>query len=118
MADSLSAALSTLRSRYGPQALQRGGGQIAAGVWPTDAFVLDTVLLPGGLPRGRITVLAAATRGASGRLTRVLTSPPAWWSPPRWGGGIAGSPWPERWPGRACPGWGSRWAVRAISGLR
>src|SRR5438477_6000730 len=71
MADSLSAALATLRSRYGPQALQRGGGQIAAGVWPTDAFVLDTVLLPGGLPRGRITVLAAAARGASGRLTLV-----------------------------------------------
>ncbi|TMB90353.1 MAG: hypothetical protein E6J45_09075 [Chloroflexi bacterium] len=71
MADSLSAALATLRSRYGPQALQRGGGQIAAGVWPTDAFVLDTGLLPGGLPRGRITVLAAATRGASGRLTLV-----------------------------------------------
>jgi hypothetical protein len=42
---------------------------MAAGVWPAEAPVLDTVLLPGGLPRGRITVLAATSRGASGRLT-------------------------------------------------
>ena len=68
MADSLSAALATLRSRYGPQALQRGNGQVA-GVWPTQTPVLDTILLPGGLPRGRVTVLAATSRGASGRLT-------------------------------------------------
>jgi hypothetical protein len=71
MPESLSAALATLRSRYGPQALQRGGGQIAAGVCPTGSPVLDTILLPGGLPRGRITVLAAASRGVSGRLTLV-----------------------------------------------
>src|SRR5438552_14547472 len=68
MPDSLSVALATLRSRYGPQALQRGDRSIAAGVWSTGAPVLDT-LLPGGLPRGRVTVLAAGARGVSGRLT-------------------------------------------------
>jgi hypothetical protein len=70
MPDSLSAALATLRSRYGPQALWRGDRGAAAETWPTGVPVVDSLLTPGGLPRGRITVLAAAaTRGASGRLT-------------------------------------------------
>src|SRR5476651_92075 len=69
MPDSLSAALATLRTRYGPQALRRGGSPEEAGVWPTAVPVLDDVLTPGGLPHGRITVLAAAGRGPSGRLT-------------------------------------------------
>jgi recA bacterial DNA recombination protein len=39
-------------------------------MWPTDVPVLDGVLTPGGLPRGRITVVTAASgRGPSGRLT-------------------------------------------------
>ena len=63
MPDSLSAALATLRSRYGPQALRRGGLTEEAGAWPTAVPVIDGVLTPGGLPRGRITLLAAACRG-------------------------------------------------------
>jgi len=69
MPDSLSAALATLRSRYGPQALRRGGLTEEAGAWSTAVPVIDGVLTPGGLPRGRITLLAAAGRGPSGRLT-------------------------------------------------
>jgi recA bacterial DNA recombination protein len=69
MSDSLSAALATLRSRYGPQALRRGGSPEEAGAWSTAVPVLDDVLTPGGLPRGRVTLLAAAGRGPSGRLT-------------------------------------------------
>ena len=69
MSDSLSAALATLRSRYGPQALRRGGTPEEPGVWSTAVPVLDGVLTPGGLPHGRVTLLAAAGRGPSGRLT-------------------------------------------------
>lgn len=69
MPDSLSAALATLRSRYGPQALRRGGTPEQAGAWSTAVPVLDEVLTPGGLPNGRVTLLAAAGRGPSGRLT-------------------------------------------------
>jgi len=69
MSDSLSAALATLRSRYGPQALRRGGTPEQAGTWSTAVPVLDDVLTPGGLPHGRVTLLAAAGRGPSGRLT-------------------------------------------------
>src|SRR5438132_600050 len=69
MTESLSAALATLRRRYGPEALRRGGLPEVA-VWPTGVPVLDGVLAPGGLPRGRLTLLAAATRqGPSGRLS-------------------------------------------------
>ncbi len=69
MSDSLSVALATLRSRYGPQALRRGGSPEEAGAWSTAVPVLDDVLTPGGLPRGRVTLIAAAGRGPSGRLT-------------------------------------------------
>ncbi|MBV8528547.1 MAG: hypothetical protein JOZ75_09550, partial [Candidatus Dormibacteraeota bacterium] len=68
--DSLDAALATLKRRYGPKALRRGNAAEAAAVWPTGVPAIDDVLAPGGLPRGRLTVLAAGTRGGpSGRLT-------------------------------------------------
>jgi hypothetical protein len=69
MTDSLAAALTTLRRRFGPQALQRGEPAEVASVWPTGVPVIDSALAPGGLPRGRVTVLAASGRGPSGRLT-------------------------------------------------
>src|ERR1039457_4511296 len=69
MSDSLSAALVRLRSRYGPHAHCRGGAQEQASTWTTAVPVLDDVLTPGGLPHGRVTLLAAAGRGPSGRLT-------------------------------------------------
>ena len=70
MSDSLAAALATLKRRYGPKALRRGGVIEASEVWPTGVPALDDVLTPGGLPRGRLTLLAAASRsGPSGRLT-------------------------------------------------
>jgi len=69
MSDSLSAALATLRRRYGPQALHRGDLAGVAGGWATGVPVIDSQLTPGGLPRGRVTVLAAARVGPSGRLT-------------------------------------------------
>src|ERR1019366_6059403 len=88
MSDSLSAALATLRSRYGPQALRRGGLPEEAGSWSTAVPVLDGVLTPGGLPHGRGTLRAAAGRGP----------PPG---PARWERGLvmaralvaAGMPW-------------------------
>lgn len=68
--DSLDAALATLKRRYGPKALRRGNAAEAAVVWPTGVPAIDDVLAPGGLPRGRLTLLAAATGGGpSGRLT-------------------------------------------------
>jgi hypothetical protein len=69
MTDSLAAALTTLRRRYGPQALHRGEPVEQAAVWPTGIPAIDSVLTPGGLPRGRLCVLAAAAPGPSGRLT-------------------------------------------------
>src|ERR1700693_4001856 len=69
MSDSLPAALATLRSRYGPQALRRGGTPEQAGTWSTAVPVLDDVLTPRGLPRRRVTLLAGAGRGPPGRLT-------------------------------------------------
>jgi len=70
MSDSLAAALATLKRRFGPEALRRGGLPEAAQVWPTGVPAIDDVLAPGGLPRGRLTLLAAGPRtGPSGRLT-------------------------------------------------
>jgi hypothetical protein len=70
MPDPLSVAFTTLRRRYGPQALRRGDlAETTLEPWATGVPVLDDVLLPGGLPRGRITLLAAGSTGATGRLT-------------------------------------------------
>ena len=72
MADSLSTALAALQRRFGPHAVHRGERQERAGAWPAGLPLLDGVLTPGGLPRGRVTVLAAGSpRGPSGRLTLV-----------------------------------------------
>ncbi|HET9052500.1 MAG TPA: hypothetical protein VFO60_12420, partial [Candidatus Dormibacteraeota bacterium] len=64
----LDAAITHLRRRYGAGALRRGGDPLPAPAWPVGVPVLDE-LCGGGLPRGRITVLAAASRRATGRLT-------------------------------------------------
>ncbi|MBV9100571.1 MAG: hypothetical protein JOZ46_11605 [Candidatus Dormibacteraeota bacterium] len=70
MPDSLSAALATLRRRYGPRALLQGDAHEPVECWPTGIPTLDGSLLPGGLPRGRVVVVAAASpHGPSGRLT-------------------------------------------------
>ncbi|HZS13393.1 MAG TPA: hypothetical protein VFC09_02235 [Candidatus Dormibacteraeota bacterium] len=68
----LAEAISALQRRYGSAAVRRGGDPTPAGVWPTGLPVLDR-LLPGGLPLGRITVVAgrpaAEAPAATGRLT-------------------------------------------------
>jgi hypothetical protein len=60
-----------LQRRYGNAAVHRGpepdGGE--AGGWATGIPALDIRLTPGGLPRGRLTLLQAARVGTSGRLT-------------------------------------------------
>ncbi|MFN2581962.1 MAG: hypothetical protein ABR498_04380, partial [Candidatus Dormibacteria bacterium] len=61
MTDSLAAALATLRHRYGPEALRRGALPEMPRVWATGVPAIDDVLTPGGLPNGRLTLLAAAT---------------------------------------------------------
>ena len=70
---SLAEAISALQRRYGAQAVRRGGDPVPAGVWATGVPALDAVLAPGGLPLGRLTVLAGERRpgclGATGRLT-------------------------------------------------
>lgn len=66
--ESLDVAIARLRRRYGAAALRRGGDPLPSTAWPTGIPALDD-LCAGGLPRGRITVLAAAERGATGRLT-------------------------------------------------
>jgi hypothetical protein len=69
----LAEAISALQRRYGAQAVHRGGDPMPAGTWATGVPAIDEVLAPGGLPAGRLTVLAGERRpgclGASGRLT-------------------------------------------------
>jgi len=69
----LAEAISGLQRRYGTQAVWRGGDPLAAGSWATGIPAVDEALAPGGLPVGRLTVLAGERRpgclGASGRLT-------------------------------------------------
>ncbi|MBV8195261.1 MAG: hypothetical protein JOY80_07005 [Candidatus Dormibacteraeota bacterium] len=70
MSDSLAAALATLRSRYGPEALRTGALPEAAGFWATGVPAIDGVLSGGGLPHGRVTLIATGSRrGPSGRLS-------------------------------------------------
>jgi recA bacterial DNA recombination protein len=70
MADSssLAEAISALQRRYGAAAVRRGGDPVASDVWPSGLPVLDR-LVGGGLPLGRIAVLAGQRATASGRLT-------------------------------------------------
>ncbi|MBJ7608988.1 MAG: hypothetical protein JF887_06110 [Candidatus Dormibacteraeota bacterium] len=67
----LADAVSGLQRRYGNAVVHRGaepdGGEDAG--WPTGIPALDVRLAPGGLPRGRITLLQATQTGTSGRLT-------------------------------------------------
>ncbi|HXA27682.1 MAG TPA: hypothetical protein VN193_02950 [Candidatus Angelobacter sp.] len=55
---SLEEALSRIRQRYGEGVVRRGRDPVPAGVWPTSLPVLDHLLPGGGLPKGRLTVLA------------------------------------------------------------
>ncbi|HZB98056.1 MAG TPA: hypothetical protein VE219_05605 [Candidatus Sulfotelmatobacter sp.] len=64
---SLSEALLGLRRRYGMDVVHRG--QDVEPVWPTGIPAIDCQLTAGGLTQGRISVLAAGSRGATGRLT-------------------------------------------------
>jgi hypothetical protein len=78
---SLTEAISALQRRYGTAAVRRGGDPAPAGVWPTGLPVLDRLLPGGGLPTGRISLLAGqsapegmhgephAALAATGRLT-------------------------------------------------
>jgi hypothetical protein len=67
----LADTVAVLQRRYGNAAVHRGpepdGGE--AGSWATGIPAIDVRLTPGGLPRGRITLLQAAQAGATGRLT-------------------------------------------------
>jgi recA bacterial DNA recombination protein len=67
----LADAVAGLQRRYGTAAVHRGpesdGGDGA--FWATGVPTLDGRLVPGGLPRGRLTLLQAAAAGTSGRLT-------------------------------------------------
>ena len=77
-----------LQRRYGNAAVHRGpepdGGE--AGGWATGIPALDIRLAPGGLPRGRVTLLQAARRGRA-----------------------AGSPCSRRW--RPGPATRARWCT-------
>jgi hypothetical protein len=64
----LSEALATLRRRHGEAVIRSGDALGGVEAWPTGLPVLDHRLTPGGLPVGRVSILAAAS-GASGRLT-------------------------------------------------
>jgi hypothetical protein len=70
MSTPLSQALATLRRRYGDAVIQPSSTLIGGDpAWPTGIPAIDSRLAPGGLPIGRVSVLAAARRGSSGRLT-------------------------------------------------
>lgn len=70
---SLAEAISTLQRRYGAAAVRRGSDPMPPAAWATGVPAFDEVLAPGGLPVGRLTVLAGERRpgclGATGRLT-------------------------------------------------
>ena len=68
MSTPLSQALATLRRRYGDAVIRSGDTLSGVEAWPTGLPILDHRLNPGGLPVGRVSLLAAAP-GASGRLT-------------------------------------------------
>lgn len=65
----LEEAITRVRRRYGAVALRRGGEPLADAVWATGVPVLDALTGCGGLPRGRLSVVAAEGAGASGRLS-------------------------------------------------
>ena len=69
MATTLPQALAALRRRYGDAVIQEAGALTPEAVWPTGIRALDHRLLPGGLPLGRLSVLAAQARAPTGRLT-------------------------------------------------
>lgn len=69
MVPALSDAIATLRRRHGDGVILRGREGIEAAAWPTAMPAIDERLAPGGLPQGRLTVLAAGHRGMTGRLT-------------------------------------------------
>jgi len=69
MSTTLNQALVTLRRRYGDGVITAGDGVAADPVWATGIPAIDAHLTPGGMPRGRISVLAATSRAPSGRLT-------------------------------------------------
>lgn len=64
----LDAAIAHLRRRYGAAALRRGDDPAAAAAWSTGVPAVDE-LCGGGLPEGRVSVLAGTGQGATGRLT-------------------------------------------------
>jgi len=66
MSDSLSAALATLDPATVPRHFAVAGRRSRQARGSTAVPVLDDVLTPGGLPHGRVTLLAAAGRGPSG----------------------------------------------------
>ncbi|MGP8159868.1 MAG: hypothetical protein ACLQGJ_01410 [Candidatus Dormibacteria bacterium] len=68
MSTPLSQALATLRRRHGDAVIRSGDSLGGVEAWPTGLPILDSRLTPGGLPVGRVSLLAAAP-GASGRLT-------------------------------------------------
>lgn len=65
----LDEAILRLRRRYGSSALRRGGDPMPSAAWSTGIPALDGLTTSGGLPCGRISVLAGEGRGATGRLT-------------------------------------------------
>ena len=65
----LSQALATLRRRHGESVIRSGDTLSGVEAWPTGLPILDHRLTPGGLPVGRVSLLAAGASGTSGRLT-------------------------------------------------
>ncbi|HYA00892.1 MAG TPA: hypothetical protein VEK76_11155 [Candidatus Binatia bacterium] len=69
MSTPLSQALAALRRRHGDGVIRSGDTLEGVEAWPTGIPVLDHRLAPGGIPLGRLSLLAAAAPGVSGRLT-------------------------------------------------
>jgi hypothetical protein len=69
MSTPLSQVLAELRRRHGDAVIRPGGSLSGIEAWPTGLPSFDRRLTPGGLPLGRVSLLTAASPGASGRLT-------------------------------------------------
>jgi len=65
----LAQALSLLRRRFGAAVVRWGDDPLPGAAWPTGMPALDTLTGIGGLPCGRLSVLAGQGHGATGRLT-------------------------------------------------
>jgi hypothetical protein len=74
---SLAEAISALQRRYGLAAVRRGGDPALASIWPTGLPVLDRLLSGGGLPVGRVSVIAGQRPSTAAATSATTAAAPS-----------------------------------------